>query len=117
MQDGGVLFLDGWTDKFLSTFEEKDSVGYEESGFWSEKPYAVIQRNSVYHDSQNTLEQYVVVTEEDCECYNIWNQVYSMETLEAEIRNAGFAAPEFYDDAAGKAFTGRDETICAVIRK
>lgn len=25
--------------------------------------------------------------------------------------------PEFYDDAAGKAFTGRDETICAVIRK
>ena len=59
----------------------------------------------------------MVVTEEDCECYNIWNQVYSMETLEAEIRNAGFAAPEFYDDAAGKAFTGRDETICAVIRK
>lgn len=59
-----------WTDGRISSsapFEEKDSVGYEESGFWSEKPYAVIQRNSVYHDSQNTLEQYVVVTEEDCE--------------------------------------------------
>lgn len=117
LKDGGILFLDGWTDRFLSAFEEKDSVGYEESGFWSEKPYAVIQRNSVYHDSQNTLEQYVVVTEENCECYNIWNQVYSREMLEAEIRNAGFSAPEFYDDAAGKAFTGRDETICAVIRK
>lgn len=117
LKDGGVLFLDGWADNFLSAFEEKDSVGYEERGFWSEKPHAVIQRNTVYPESQNTLEQYVVVTEESCECYNIWNQVYSRETLEAEIRDAGFETPEFYDDAAGKVFTGKGETICAVIRK
>ena len=117
LKAGGILILDGWTDGFLRAFEEKDSVGYEDGGFWAGEPYAVIQRNRIYPATRNTLEQYVVVTGQDCRCYNVWNQVYSREMLEEEFKEAGFPKPDFYDDAAGKEYTGKEDTICALGRK
>jgi len=35
-------------------------------GFWSPVPHAVIQRNKYYEESGNTLEQYLIITEEEC---------------------------------------------------
>ena len=42
-----------------------------------------------YTHLDNTLEQYLVITEEDCHCYNLWNQRYTRETLKKEIESAG----------------------------
>lgn len=37
----------------------------------------------------------MVVTGQDCQCYNVWNQVYSREMLEEELKEAGFPKPDF----------------------
>ena len=115
LKQDGILILDGFTETL--PFQELETVQYQEEGFWSAGPHVLIQRNYKYPETANTLEQYLVVTEEDCHCYNLWNQRYSRESLKKEIESAGLCCIGFYDDVAGKAFTGRDTTICAVAEK
>lgn len=115
LKQDGILILDGFTETL--PFQELETVQYQEEGFWSAGPHVHIQRNYKYPETANTLEQYLVVTEEDCHCYNLWNQRYSRESLKKEIESAGLCCIGFYDDVAGKAFTGRDTTICAVAEK
>lgn len=113
----GILILDVFTKVYLNIFKEKETVHYQENGFWSDKPHVVIQRNSVYEDTKNTLEQYLVVTEGDCACYNIWNQIYSEESLLAELESGGFHTTELFGDVSGKKYTGQQETMCVIGRK
>ncbi|MCQ4794181.1 class I SAM-dependent methyltransferase [Anaerofustis stercorihominis] len=117
LKQGGLLILDGFTMKFIDDFEEKEIIEYNKYGFWSEKEHACIQRNHIYQDTLNTLEQYLVITEEDIECYNIWNQVFTKESIVSEIKNAGFENIDLYDDVAGKSYSGKDKTICVVAGK
>ena len=36
--------------------------------------------------TKNTLEQYIIITKNDCECFNIWNQIYSPNTFTEELK-------------------------------
>lgn len=117
LKECSILILDGFSVTYLNKFEEKETVQYEESGFLSAEPYVIIQRNSVYGDTANTLEQCLVVTKDDCKCYNLWNQLYSEGNLRAEVTRAGFRKADFFDDVTGKTFTGRTTTLCVTARK
>ncbi|WP_343208886.1 class I SAM-dependent methyltransferase [Anaerolentibacter hominis] len=114
---GGIFILDGFTEQWLKNFEEKNKAEYQENGFWSEKPCVVIQRNEYYRETENTLEQYIVMTDEECNCFNLWNQIYSKETFTAELRKAGFQDIEVFGDVAGTAYTGEGDTLCLAARK
>lgn len=113
LKKDGLLILDGFTRSCLNSFQVKETIQYEASGFWSADPYVVIQRNFLYPETANTLEQYLVLTENDCRCYNLWNQVYTADSLRAELTGAGFQDIHLFDNAAGKPYTGQDTTICA----
>lgn len=115
LKTNGVLILDGFTA--LNDFLENETVEYQDHGFWSEKPHVAIHKNFIYKDTANTLEQHVIVTEHDCVCYNIWNQLYSRETLENEIRKAGFRETDYFDNVLGEKFTGEEMTICVAAKK
>lgn len=115
LKTNGILILDGFTA--LNHFSEKETIEYQGHGFWSEYAYVAIHRNFIYKDTDNTLEQHVIVTKDDCACYNIWNQLYSKETLENEIRTAGFSDTDYFDNVLGEVFTGQESTICVVAKK
>ncbi|MBQ6807218.1 MAG: methyltransferase domain-containing protein [Lachnospiraceae bacterium] len=117
LKPGGMLVLDVFHEPYIKSFEEMQSVSYEQNGFWSPEAYVVMQRNQFYEESNNTLEQYLVITEEHCKCYNIWNQIYSKEFLEKEVTETGLTLVNFFDDVQGKEYTGLEETICGVFRK
>lgn len=117
LKPGGILILDVFHEPYLKSFEEVQSVSYHPGGFWSPEPYAVIQKKQYYRESKNTLERYLVITESNCKCYNIWNQIYTKDTLEQEVTGAGLAPMGFFDDVQGKEYTGLADTICGVFRK
>ncbi|OUP63456.1 SAM-dependent methyltransferase [Drancourtella sp. An177] len=117
LKNNGVLILDVFNKPYLNVFNETQSVKFEQSGFWSSKPHVVIQRNQFYNETNNILERYLIITEEDCECFNIWNQIYSDETFTKEISMQGFKLLSLYDNICGKMFTGKEETICGVFQK
>lgn len=117
LRRGGKLILDAWNIPYMQSYRENDLISYCDGGFWSEQPYALLQKNRLYRETMNTLEEYVVVTEDDCKSYYIWNQVYSAETLAAELSAAGFSSVECFDDIAGSPYSGTAETLCAVAVK
>ena len=106
--------MDGDSEKYREKRREMEAVEYLEQGFWSGKPHVCIQRNYQYPETNNYVEQYVIVTEDACQCYNNWNQIYTVESMEKELREAGFEDIVFFDDAAGRPYTGNADTICAV---
>lgn len=59
----------------------------------------------------------MVITEDSCECFNIWNQIYSKTTFMEEIRKRGFEMVDIFDDICGKSFTGQEESMCGVFTK
>ena len=117
LKPGGILILDVFHEPYVNSFEEMQNVSYQQEGFWAPEPYVVIQRNQYYKESRNTLEQYLVIRENDCKCYYIWNQIYTKDTLNREVSTAGFKNASFFDDVLGKEYTGLENTICGVFYK
>lgn len=114
LKPGGILILDGFTPRELDSFHQGRTIQYCGQGFWSPEPHMCIQSNILYPETGNYLEQYIIVTENDCQCYNNWNQVFTAESLKTELKDAGVKYIDLYDNAAGKTFTGLSSTICAV---
>lgn len=117
LKTGGILILDVFNEPYVKSFEEMQSVSYQPGGFWAPEPYAVIQKNLYYRESRNTLEQYLIITEKNCKCYNIWNQIYTEITLDKEVKEAELEVVSFFDDVQGKEYTGSSNTICGVFCK
>lgn len=117
LKPGGVLVLDVFHEPYVNFFKEMQSVSFQSGGFWSPEDYVVVQKNQYYVDSKNTLEQYLIITEDKCKCYNIWNQIYTKDTFEKEVLEAGFQSVGFFDDVQGNDFTCGKSTICGVFRR
>lgn len=117
LKPGGLLLLDAWTSVYLRAYEEKQTIRYENGGFWSAEPYVQVERDRIYPETANTLEQVLIVTETDCRQYYIWNQIFSPESLAQEAQRAGFDRCAFYDDIAGAPFTGKAQTLCLAARR
>ena len=72
------------------------------NGFWAKGDYVGIQRTFVYPDERLSLERYLIV--EPNEIWQIfnWYQHYTPESLQAELRHAGFADVRMVGDLTGK---------------
>lgn len=116
LRKDGVLILDGFSAINFNDFSEKQSIKYYDNGFWSEKSHVCIESNYLYGDTQNCLEQYTIITSDDCQCYNIWNQSFDVDSLSSELRMAGFENLEFFDDVCGNPLSDNSKTICVVAR-
>lgn len=114
LKNDGILILDGFSQHEFIDFSESRTIEYCDQGYWNTKPYMCIQSNYIYLESNNYLEQYVIVTDKNCECYNIWNQAFSVQSLKQELIDAGFTHVDFYDDVTGKPLTSTCNTMCAV---
>lgn len=90
----------------------------KESGFWNEKPHILLESVYQYDDEDQTeLVQSVVITEDNVNCYNVWDHYFTKEKLISEIKPVGFTGFEFYGDVAGQEFSDAGETICGVFTK
>lgn len=114
LKSGGKLILDGFTKNNYRNFAESQKVSYEGNGYWSASPYICIKRTFCYDEKSLFLEQYIIITETACKCYNNWNYAFDRDTLQNQLENAGFTEFQFYSDVKGKAFSEDSETICVV---
>lgn len=133
LRPGGFFILDCHTTAHGEAFIESEQTSYLESGFFSAEPHVLVERSRRYKstgesnlcgspslcccETDNILNQNIVLTKDMCECYNIWNQIFTDKSLKKELSAAGFTAIEFYDDVSGSPFTGRAMDMCAVARK
>lgn len=116
LKPDGKLVLDGFTKNNYANFVECQKILYEDKGYWSATPYVCFERTFIYNEASLFLEQYIVLTETTCKCYNNWNCAFERETLCNQLEKAGFTEMQFYNDVAGKVFSEKGETICVVAR-
>ncbi|WP_373080464.1 class I SAM-dependent methyltransferase [Fusobacterium varium] len=117
LKPGGILILDVFTEKFYEKFQEKIEITYENSGFWSDEPYSCIQRNNIYRESMVALEQYIIITENQCEYYNIWNHIFSKNSIRKELEMGGFSGFKFFNNVAGEKESQNNSTLCIYAEK
>ena len=116
LKPGGMLILDVFTNNQYANFAESRTVEYADSGFWSSSPYLCVKNNYCYHNSKTYLEQYIIVTEAECRCFNIWNKAFDQDTLGNELKVAGFTNLQFYDDVGGAHLSNDSTTLCVTAK-
>ena len=111
----GRFIVDVFSPKMKKS--EKRSWYYsDKAGFFSGKPHICME--SVYqYDDDTQLEQYIILTDEGADCYNIWNRFFTKESFIDEVESIGFKLFGVFGDAAGKEFSETRETICGVFEK
>ena len=114
LKPGGLLILDGFTLNQYNEISETKTVEYQDSGFWSEQPYLCIKNSYRYEECKAYLEQYLVVTKTQLNCYNIWNQAFDMDSFASQLTDAGFSGCAFYGDVCGAPLTDKSKTFCVV---
>ena len=112
LKPNGKFIMDVFTPKMRK--EERRTWGYHATGgFWSEYPHLCLE--SVYQYGNRTeLRQYIVMEEENLNCYNIWDNYFTKDELLSEVQSAGFGRFEFFGDVSGKEFSEFGDTICGV---
>jgi len=117
LRPNGKFIFDVFTPQMRKA-ESRSWQYSEEGGFFSDKPHACLESVYQYDDQDNTeLRQYIVVTEDAVNCYNIWDHFFTKEALSAEVQGIGFNRIEFYGDVAGNEYSGSGDTICCVLTK
>ena len=117
LKSGGMFIVDGFSFKHLDKFIEKETFSYEQIGFWKNDPYVVFERFKHYKSTNNILEQYVVLSNDDISTYNIFNQIFDSDTLTLEFNKTKFNTLKFYDDVVGSRLSNNSDSICVVAYK
>lgn len=117
LKPGGKLLLDVFTLAQYEGKEESKSWTSADNGFWTNEPHLCLNSFYRYDEYDAFLEQYIVATESRVECYNIWDHVFTKESLQEELANNGFTAFQFYGDVAGAATDSKKPTLCIICEK
>ncbi|MGX9757010.1 class I SAM-dependent methyltransferase [Clostridioides difficile] len=117
LKHGGKLILDVFTVNKYNDFKEARTWEINENGgFWSNKRYVCLQDNCKYSD-YNTLEQTLVITEENENVFYIWNKYFSKESFFAEVKDIGFKSIEVFNNVKGETYSDDSMTMCIVLQK
>ena len=117
LKPGGTFIFDVFTPNQYKGVEEDSSFSYSAGGFWSEGQHVALESLYRYDECSTFLRQYIVLTQEETQCYNIWEHTFTREELVKDLIEAGFGKSEFYGDVAGADYSADGNVICAVAHK
>lgn len=118
LKPGGKMIFDAFTPKqYKNDSESKSWTIHETGSFFKEDAHIFLYSHVIYSDSVR-LDQYVLIDKEDqMGVINVWDTVFTFETLKAEVESVGFKIVEHFSDVAGKSYDEESETICVVLEK
>lgn len=117
LKPNGHLILDVFTPLQHKGKSESTTWSYEQEDFWKAEPHLCLESFHRYDDSNTFLDRYIVVTDTEIDCYNIWDHTFEAEDLLSELNGAGFADVNLYGNVAGAVYQPDSTLICAVAKK
>ena len=117
LKPGGKFLLDVFSMKKYADFTESQTwTCCPDGGFWSEKPYTVLNGNDRYGNGV-TLEQVAVLTQSEASVHYLWTTCFTKESLLKETAEAGFQACGVFSDVAGSPYTKASQTLAVLLEK
>jgi SAM-dependent methyltransferase len=118
LADNGAILFDVYSHVAFTQREE--TAVYERNqlnGFWSANDYYAFVNTWKYDEEKVVLDKYTIFEESDSyEVYN-WLQHYSLESLQAVLRQGDFDIVEQYADIAGTPFDASSAEFAVVVRR
>lgn len=91
LKPGGIFIFDGINEATIEGQKFDASYEISEGGFWSESPYLCLSKSFLFKDYKATLEQHVVIREDDSfKVYRFWNHYFTTEDVEQLFRPLGY---------------------------
>lgn len=118
LRPGGKLIFDVFTpNQYTGQGEKRAFALYENGGFYKASPHLCLYSHLQFGEHV-WLDQYLLVDAEDqIDIINVWDTVFTLESLKREVETVGFTMTEYYSDVAGKPYDETSQTICAVLEK
>ncbi|MDF2588887.1 MAG: Methyltransferase type 11 [Anaerocolumna sp.] len=117
LKPNGTFVVDVFSTNFNQSKKEEQSWSYHDGGYWSEKPHACFESFYRYDDDNTLLDQYIVLTNDDTNCYNIWNHLFTTDELIKDFSDAGFSDIQFFGDVTGNNYSENGDVICVKAKK
>lgn len=87
------------------------------SGFWRQGPHLVLERRLDYPEAEVFGREYAVLDDCDATLYRIWEQRFSRDRVERELRAAGLELERLAADLTGTPWCAGSETVAVVARR
>lgn len=118
LEPGGAVLLDVYS---LVAFDQREEASvFEENllnGFWSPREYFGFLSTFKYEQEHVVLDKYTLVEASRKRAVYNWLQYFSLESLEREFVECGFAVEKLYSDVAGSPFDAESTQFAVVARK
>ena len=85
------------------------------NGFWAAEPYFGFLNTFVYPDARVSLDRYEIVERDRSRTFWTWTQYFDVDSIGAELDEAGFTLAGVHGDVAGAPFapTGHEFAVVA----
>lgn len=115
----GYFIFDIWSNNHQELNRNYKSWDIKESGgFWSSIPYIEFVNKIYYEDYKVSLKQHVILKEDgDVQVYNLWEQLYTVDSISRLLEESGFKVIGIYGDLTGAKYNTKSESIGIVARK
>lgn len=117
LHPNGLFIFDVFTPLRFSGKEESKNWEYLQSGFFYAEPHLCLQSFYRYDEHKTILRQYLVITEHDVRCHNIWEHTFTADEVTEDLREAGFRLKGLYGDISGSEYSIAGETMCVIAEK
>lgn len=118
LESGGSVLLDVYS---LTAFEQQEETAKYETnllnGFWSPNKYYGFLNTFKYEEEKVVLDKYTLVEATRTRTVYNWLQYFTLETLEKELAECGFAVENFYSDVAGSLYNPEITEFAVVAKK
>ncbi|WP_105614645.1 class I SAM-dependent methyltransferase [Vallitalea okinawensis] len=90
----------------------------DKGGFWSAEPYIELQEKTYDEENQLSLMKHTILKDDRVvKTYNLWEQVYTPETISKLLSQNGFEVIEIYNGLTGNKYTNSTDLLGVVARK
>jgi SAM-dependent methyltransferase len=117
LKPNGLLIFDVFTKLQYSGKTECKSWEYAEEGFFSPEPHICLYSLYTYEEQTTFCNQYIVITDKDVKCINIWEHTFTKNELLKDLSDAGFIVNGLYGNIAGNDYCEDGKEICVVAGK
>lgn len=117
LKPNGLLIFDVFTQLQYSGKTERKSWEYADEGFFSPEPHICLNSLYTYEEQTTFCNQYIVITEKDVKCINIWEHTFTKNELLQNLSDAGFIVKGLYGNIAGNDYCEDGKEICVVAGK
>ncbi|MBW3613220.1 MAG: methyltransferase domain-containing protein [Chloroflexi bacterium] len=118
LEPGGVFLFDAASVAAIAEIEETSAYAPRMmNGFWSAEPYFGFLNTFVYPDARVSLDRYEIVERDRSRTFWTWTQYFDVDSLRAELADAGFSLTDVHGDVTGAPFDPAGEEFAVVARR